>query len=200
MEKMLEVYGQDLLYVFDNKVVVIKNNVEIKEVDGYSIKHYSDDWESLVNLKLPPKIRKPHKLLSLERSWRLIQRVRYGMLGIKDEEYPYVIGMNHTVVGHKIYFHSGAVGHKHIGVNQKVTYNFTEDLGLNDRIGTHNFRSVLVYGTLRIVEDPKIKREVLLTMLDHLNVNHEWNEKMPSTTTVFEVEIDYMIGKEHHHL
>lgn len=205
MDKMSELYKENLLFVFDkhlvntdkSKMILVKDEADIIEIEDALTLHYSEDWKQYLDIVLPSNMRFTRKLLSYDECWQVIKKLTYGTLAFSTGGYPYVFGMNHVVLNGHIYFHCGPNGYKLEGINKKVTFNFIEDLGLNYEIGTHNSRSVSVYGTMKVVEDVSLKREILLKMLEDLKVNHVWTERMPITTNVLEIEIDYINGKEH---
>ncbi|WP_279166659.1 pyridoxamine 5'-phosphate oxidase family protein [Thomasclavelia cocleata] len=196
----------DLLYVFkkeqcidlkEEALVIVKDSCEELNLKNCLVKRYSDDFESLLKIKIPSKIRKPRKLLSYQQCYDVMKRIDYGVLSISYDDFPYAVGINHIIIDGRIFFHCAKVGFKLNGVNKKANFLVTEDLGINLDVGTHNHRSVSVFGTLKEVTDNEIKREALLTLIHDLAPKHPFHDKMVINTNILELDIDYIIGKAH---
>lgn len=179
-------------------LVIIKDDSEMQD-DRCQIMHYSEDFESLLKVKLPTKIRKPHKLLSLQQCYDVMKRIDYGVLSITSDNYPYSVGINHIIVDNRIYFHCAKSGYKLNGIDKLASFTVIEDLGINLDVGTHNHRSVAVFGKLKMVEDNDIKRTALLQLVHDLAPKHPYHDRMLTTTHILELEIDFIIGKVHIH-
>ena len=181
----------------DNKpILILKNETEIKEIDGYTILHYEDDFESLVDFNLPTKSRKPHTLLSLREIEELLDEITYGTLAFDVDGLPYAFGINHIMIDGKMYFHCGRKGFKLNGIGKKACFVLSKDLGLA-KAGTHNFKSIQIFGTLKEIEDFEIKKKCLNRLILHNNPNHvPFKDTMSLTTMLLELDIDYMIGRE----
>lgn len=197
------VYGDDLLMVFTSlknenlqALAVVRDGVELKELENVLSMHYSEDFESQLTYKIPAKTRKPFKLLSLKRTMDVLESQIYGVIGCVVDDMPYAYGINYVVVDGHIYFHTGRKGYKLAAMGTKASFNVIEELGLAYN-GTHNFRSVQVYGTLTPTEDYDIKKTVLTKLATEINPNHTpYVDSMQATTLVYEIELDYMMGRE----
>ncbi|MGN1277358.1 MAG: pyridoxamine 5'-phosphate oxidase family protein [Floccifex sp.] len=141
------------------------------------------------------KTHNPEKMISLDECWKVIQELDYGTLCMNTDGYPHVIGMNHILYQNRIFFHCGLKGYKLRFINEKVTMNFVQDLGINPNIGTHNHRSVSIFGTLKKIDDMELKKDVLLTLIQ--GTKHPYHDRMLNTTNVLELEIEYIFGKAH---
>lgn len=207
MKALIEQYHEDLLMVFEKNadpegrvIAVIRNGVEKKEIPGVLSLHYNEDFESLLGYKIPPKTRKPAKLLSYEKTWAVLKKEIHGVIGCIIDDLPYAYGMNYLVIDGRIYFHTGYKGYKLKAMNTTASFNVMEDLGLSYN-GSHNFRSVQIQGTLKVVEDPAIKLAVLETMIRDINPNHApIAEAQLKSTLIYEIETDYMMGRENLYL
>ena len=175
----------DIIYEFEEGIVV-KDECECKK----GCIRYSDCTFLPVE-----KIRHPEKLISYQRCWEVINELRYVTLCINTDTYPHAVGMNHIVLDGHIYFHCAQKGYKLKGLDHKVNYNLIQDLGINTEIGTHNHRSVSVYGILKEVKDLSIKKDVLLKLIE--GTKHPYHDRMLQTTKILEIEIDFIQGKEH---
>ena len=209
MSELEKIYGDDLLMVFDKdklndrgyeKMAVIRNGVMKKDIDGILVMNYEEDFESLLNCKIPTKTRKPAKLLSLQKTYDVLDRMTYGVIASVIDGLPYNYQINYVFMDGHIYFHTGRKGYKLNGLNQTASFVLTEDLGMSYN-GTHNFRSVQVLGTLKENCDYEIKKKILNLYIDKLNPNHPpYIDAMQDTTLVYEIEIDYMMGRENLYL
>lgn len=204
MKDLLNAYGKDLLMVFDKEklndesydyMAVIRKGAEKKEIDKVLTLNYDEDFESMLKYKVPEKTRKPAKLLSYGEAWEMLDRVTYGTIGCIVDDMPYTYAINYVVMDNHVYFHTGRKGYKLKAIGTKASFNAVEDLGMAYN-GTHNFRSVQIYGTLKPTEDRDLKKAIFLKLIDHLNPNHpEYVESMQETTLVYEIETDYMMGR-----
>lgn len=205
MSELEKIYGDNLLMVFDGdklkdhgyeKMAVIRNGVMKKDINGVLVMNYDEDFESLLNYKIPPKTRKPAKLLSIEKTYDVLDRMTYGVIASIIDGLPYNYQINYVLMDGHIYFHTGKKGYKLNGLNQIASFVVTEDLGMAYN-GTHNFRSVQVLGTLKENHDYEVKKKILNLYIDKLNPNHSpYVDTMQDTTLVYEIEIDYMMGRE----
>jgi nitroimidazol reductase NimA-like FMN-containing flavoprotein (pyridoxamine 5'-phosphate oxidase superfamily) len=206
MERIKKLDQEQILYVFrkdqckdlkEDYLILVKDTCKWEHVEGCLIKHYGDDFESLLKHKIPSKIRMPAKLLSYRQCQEVMRRIQYGVLSITCEEFPYCVGINHILLDGRIFFHCAKNGFKLNGVDKRASFLITEDLGINLNVGTHNHRSVAVFGTLRKVEDVETKKAALLTLIHDLAPKHPYHDNMVTTTNILEIEVDYMIGKAH---
>lgn len=201
-----EIYQDQLVYVFrkdqcidlkQDYLVIIKDDCEIQQIDHCLIMHYQDDFESLLKMPLPTKMRKTKQLLSYRQSCDILHKGTYGVLSFSYQNIPYSVGINHIMIDGHIYFHCAQNGFKLNGIGHRVHFLVVEDLGINLEVGTHNHRSVSVLGTLKEVTDFDTKKAVLLKLVEKLAPKHPYNDKMLSFTNILDLDIDYMIGKSH---
>lgn len=206
MDHLETIYKDNLLYVFEkyqlNKdvydyLIVVKDGCEVVEIPGCLTLHYSDDFESLLTFSLPTKMRKANQLISLGKCRDVMSRIIHGVLAISNDQIPYCVSMIHILMGNRIYFHGAKTGYKLTGLNRRATYLIVEDLGLRYEIGSHSNRSVAVFGTLREISDYTMKKTVLKKLVDDYGPTHPLNDALIDHTNVLELEVDYIIGKEH---
>ena len=205
MKQLSEVYGNDLLMVFDSsklldssikKLAIIRTGAIKKAIPDIKTMNYDEDFESLLQYPIPPKTRKPAKLMSLAKTYEVMDRCTYGVLATVINGEPYAFALNYVLVDGEIYFHTGRKGYKLNALGQIASLNIVEDLGMAYN-GTHNFRSIQVKGRLVATEDYELKKRILLKYIDHLNKNHPaYVDDMQKTTLVFKMDIDYMMGRE----
>lgn len=205
MNKLIEIYQDDLLYVFSKKqlqgvkeanLVIVKDHCKIIEVEDCMIMHYGDDFEKYLNFKIPTKNRKRKQLISISECYALIKEKEYGVLSFQKDDFPYSVGINHILYKNRIFFHSAMQGYKLNGIGKKATLIVIDDLGISQEAGTHNHKSVTVYGTLTSIEDFDLKKEVLLELIK-LAPKHPINDNMINGTKVMELQVEYITGKSH---
>ena len=138
MDKFIEIYKDNLIYVFNKQqliisdfdyLVIVKDKTMLQEIPNTLTMYYQDDFESLLKIKLPTKIRNPKKLISLSDCFNIMKEIPYGVLSFTYDDLPYSTGLNHIMLDGNIYFHCANSGYKLNCVNKKVTYMIINDLG-----------------------------------------------------------------------
>lgn len=209
MQRIIDTYQDNLLMIYDQSklknsnyqyLAVIRSNVEKVTLDNVITCNYDEDFESLLNIQVPPKTRKPQKLLSYTKTLEVLDRRYYGTIGCIIDGMPYTYTMNYVMVDNHLYFHTGRKGYKLKAMDSIASVNVVEDLGMAYN-GTHNFRSIQILGKLVENTDNVLKEKVLKTYIEKLNINHPpFVEKMLDTTVVYEITMDYMMGRENLYL
>ncbi|MBE6930009.1 MAG: pyridoxamine 5'-phosphate oxidase family protein [Ruminococcaceae bacterium] len=100
-----------------------------------------------------------NRAIPAEECLELLKSTKRGVLSVLgDDDYPYGMPMNHwyNEADGAIYFHSGNVGHRleAIKAHDKVSFCVMDDGERHDGEWALNFRSVIVFGRISIVEDP----------------------------------------------
>ena len=98
--------------------------------------------------------------LSQEACIRLLTEEPRGILSvIGDEGYPYALPMDHSYCPEDgvIYFHSGSTGHKIDAIRRcdKASFCVCDQGYREEGDWALNIRSVIVFGRVRIIEDPE---------------------------------------------
>jgi len=145
--------------------------------------------------------RKKQKLSELECIEILNREVR-GVLAVNgDGGYPYALPINFYFdeTGYRIYFHSGAAGHKldAIAKSDKVSF-CVYDKGYHEAgHWSLNIKSVIVFGRVRIVEDwsDGLMEVFSRRFTDDTEYIKTEIEKYGSKTVVLCLEIEQMTGK-----
>lgn len=110
------------------------------------------------------EMRGKRQLLSKEDTQKVLYQGTSGVLAVSgDDDYPYAVPLSYVYDGHKIYFHSAKAGHKldSIVKNPKASFCVIDrDQIVPDEYTTY-FRSVIVFGTIRILHDEEGKREAI---------------------------------------
>ena len=117
---------------------------------------------------------------------------------------PYVVTVNYVYSNGKIYFHCALAGKKldNIALDNRVCF----EAHVLERIvrapeaadfGTR-YRSVVVHGRARQLDDPTAKREALMAITAKYAEDQPFEpppERMVTVTAVVEIEIDSIAGK-----
>lgn len=118
-----------------------------------------------------------------------------------DDDYPYALPMSHVYVDGKIYFHGAMEGHKNDAVKRcdKVSYCVIDKGFRKDGDWWYTFKSVIVFGKIRILTDKDEKIDKLTYLGDKFFPTHEETvseiNRMLDRTEVFEITIEHMSGK-----
>ena len=118
-----------------------------------------------------------------------------------DDDYPYALPMSHVYVDGKIYFHGAMEGHKNDAVKRcdKVSYCVMDKGFRKDGDWWYTFKSVIVFGKIRILMDKDEKIDKLTYLGDKFFPTHEETvseiNRMLDRTEVFEITIEHMSGK-----
>lgn len=110
------------------------------------------------------EIRKIKNELSLEEAKELLRKNPRGALSVLgDNGYPYAVPMNffYDEQDNAIYFHSSKRGHKidSILANDKVCFTSWDHGYLEEGDWAYHVSSVIVFGRVRLIDDPKVTEE-----------------------------------------
>ncbi len=131
----------------------------------------------------------------------LAERPRGVLALLGDDDYAYALPMSHVYVNGRIYFHGAQKGHKNDAVKRhsKISYCVMDEGVLNDDGWSYTFRSVIVFGKIRTIDDRDKKIEILTHLGDKFFPTHEETvgeiEKLLDRTEVFEIAPDHITGK-----
>ncbi|MGM9629165.1 pyridoxamine 5'-phosphate oxidase family protein [Butyricicoccus sp.] len=87
-----------------------------------------------------------------------------GVLAVSgDDGYPYAVPLSYVYADGKLYFHCAVEGHKldAIARNEKVSFCVIDKDRVVPEEYTTYFRSVIAFGTARVLEQPEEKRHAL---------------------------------------
>lgn len=105
----------------------------------------------------------------------LLRRGRFVTFALVDEGAPYVVTMSYGLdqAGARMYFHAAHAGRKLdiIRRDPRACGTVVLDLGYNEGECEHPFESVVMEGTLRIVEDAEEKLAAIHTLVEHLEAD-----------------------------
>lgn len=148
------------------------------------------------------KMRRQGQQLSKEECEDILTNQPRGVLALLgDYDFPYAIPMSHVFVNGKIYFHGANKGHKKDAVinYSKCSYCVLDD-GVKARDSWwYTFRSVIVFGRIKILTDIDEKIEALTYLGDKFFPTHEDTvdeiDRLLDRTAVYEITIEHMSGK-----
>ncbi len=135
----------------------------------------------------------------------VLERGTSGVLAVSGEDgYPYAVPLSYALLNGRIIFHSAAEGHKIDAVRASDKVSFCvidQDLIVPEEFTTY-FRSVIVFGRIRILDSDSEKREALekLALKFSLPEDDEGRKKEVdgslSRVCMMELTIDHISGKE----
>lgn len=149
-------------------------------------------------------IARKKQVLSREDCLSILRREKRGVLAVQgDDGYPYAMPLNHWYCEEdgKLYFHSGPTGHKIDAIRRedKVSY-CVYDGGTPEEDGwALNFKSVVVFGRVEIVEDHQRALEISRALSYKFTQDEAYIEKEIQSAgqrvLVFALTIEHMTGK-----
>ena len=110
------------------------------------------------------EMRRKKQILSMEDAEDILYRGTSGVLAVSgDDDYPYAVPLSYVYDGEKLYFHSAGSGHKldAISRNARVSFCVIDQNLIIPEESTTYFRSVIVFGTIHIMEDEAEKRKAI---------------------------------------
>lgn len=150
------------------------------------------------------EMRRSKQRLPREVAVEILERNTSGVLALSgDEGYPYAVPMSYVYADGKIYFHSAKNGHKIDAIqrNEKASFCVIDQDQIVPEKYTTFFRSVIVFGRLRLVEDVEEMRRIAATLA--MKYSADFNEGIPKeinasirNMAVLELTIDHITAKE----
>ena len=109
-------------------------------------------------------MRRSRQQLSTEEAEAVLLRGTAGVLALAgDKAFPYAVPISYVYDGEHIYFHSAREGHKIDAIRRNPNASFAvidQDEIVPEKYTTY-FRSVIVFGSIRIIEDDVEKRAAI---------------------------------------
>ena len=151
------------------------------------------------------EMRRKKQALSVEGCEAVLNRGASGVLALSgDDGYPYAVPISYVYDGANIYFHCAKSGHKldAIQSNHKASFCvIDQDQVISEEYTTY-FRSVIVFGTIRILEDDQQKWDAMEKLcMKYAPIDTEQGrqraiEREWKPLCVLEMQIEHMTGKE----
>ena len=148
------------------------------------------------------KMRRFKQLLPMEENERILNERQTGILGcIGDEGYPYTVPVNYVYSDGKIFFHCAKDGHKidAITANDKVSLCIYDEGYREEGDWALNIKSVVIFGTMKIVEDMDKKLEICRGLASNFPAGDGYAEdefrKLGKVVCCLQLTPDHMTGK-----
>ncbi len=151
------------------------------------------------------QMRRKNQILSQEESIAILQNGTTGTLAVLgDDDYPYAVPINYFYEDNKIYFHGAKAGHKIDAIKKHNKVSFcvvAQDDIITEKFTTY-FKSVIAFGTARIIEDDAEKRNAIekltvkFTQDQTEQKRSEAIEKEFPALGMVEMTIEHMTGKQ----
>ena len=145
--------------------------------------------------------RKKQKL-SLEECKEILKQEVRGVLAVNgDDGYPYALPINFYFDerNHKIYFHSGKVGHKLDAIANSNKASFcVYDKGYHENgHWSLNIKSVIIFGRIHMVDEwsDELITEFSKKFTTDMDYIHSEIEKFKKNTAILCLGIEHMTGK-----
>lgn len=110
------------------------------------------------------EMRRKKQALPPEECAAVLRRGTSGVLALEgDCGYPYAVPISYVYDGEKLYFHSARTGHKLDAIrhNPKASFCVIDQDQVVPEEYTTYFRSVVVFGRMRMLEDEQEKRDAI---------------------------------------
>lgn len=148
--------------------------------------------------------RNKKQILSQERCREILSSSTSGVLSLMgDDDYTYGVPLSYTMKGDTLYFHCAKKGHKIDALNKhnKVSFTVIETDDIVPAEYTTYFRSVIVFGKARFIEEPDEQRAVLRQLAqkyspDFMDGAEEEIDKGIKAVQIIALDIEHISGKE----
>ena len=150
-------------------------------------------------------MRREKQLLTTKECVQILTRGTSGVLAVSgDDDYPYGVPLSYVYHDHKIYFHSAKSGHKldAIARNPKASFCVIDQDQIVPQEYTSYFRSVIAFGTARVLEDDAEKKRALELLAVRYSPDQEQERlqqevaKSLGSVAMIELTIEHLSGKE----
>lgn len=158
-----------------------------------------------MEIKMFPSMRRHLQQLSENRAIDILKKTTNAVLAIKDDVtgYTYAVPVSPVYDNHHLYIHSAPIGQKiaAIKTQPKVSVCVIEKDEIHPETLTSYFRSVIAFGTARLITDPKEKLVVLKKLVDKFAPDFrkegeaEAQQKV-NYVAIIDIKIEHLTGKE----
>lgn len=151
------------------------------------------------------EMRRRRQALPPEACADILNRGTSGVLALSgDEGYPYAVPISYVYDGDKLYFHCAKAGHKLDAVRRepKVSFCVIDQDRVVPEEYTSYFRSVIAFGTIRIMEDEQKKCAAIEKLAvkyapeDSVSRRQEVIHREWAPLCMLEMTIEHLTGKE----
>ena len=151
------------------------------------------------------EMRRKRQALPQEECAAILRRGTSGVLALAgDDGYPYAVPISYVYDGEKLFFHCAVTGHKVDAVRRcaKASFCVVDQDQVSPAEYTTRYRSVIAFGTMRMVEDDGEKRAAVEKLAVKYApedtaenrgraIDRDW-----SRLAILEMTIDHLTGKE----
>lgn len=150
------------------------------------------------------EMRRKKQVLPLEENIAILNAGTSGVLAVSgDDGYPYAVPLSYVYHDGKIFFHCAQSGHKldAIARNEKVSFCVIGQDKVVPHEYTTYFRSVIVFGKARVLDNDDEKRRALEILAARYSPDHEQGrlqeiDQQFKQVCLVELTIEHMTGKE----
>lgn len=148
------------------------------------------------------KMRRFQQELPIEETKEILRNGRECVIAVSgDDNYPYAVPINYVYDGEHIYLHSAKQGHKIDALkrNPKMSLCVVAQGDIVPEEFTTYFRSAIVFGKAKFVENEEGKIEALRKLSDKYSPGIDPTDeiaKFLKAVEIIEIAIDTMTGKE----
>ncbi|HXQ53243.1 MAG TPA: pyridoxamine 5'-phosphate oxidase family protein [Stellaceae bacterium] len=160
-------------------------------------------------MSAPPPVRRTDKAMNEERARALLERGFSGRLAtVGADGYPYCVPLLYLLMDGKLYVHgTSGKGHLRSNIEHEARVCFEVDepgevfaYGRFECDSTVEYRSVVLFGRIRVVDDEATKRRFCDALLAKYG-SEDWNRPKGfyprlHLIAVYEIEIERIAGKE----
>ena len=150
------------------------------------------------------EMRRIKQQLSDQEIKTILNRNTCGTLALLgDEGYPYSVPLSYAYEENKFYFHSAKTGHKIDAIKNytKASFSIVDKYVLVPEEYTAYLRSVIAFGKVKLIEDPKVSRFALELLGKKCRPGFEKERQkeidvsLPKVA-IIEFTIEHLTGKE----
>ena len=147
-------------------------------------------------------MRRFRQQLPIEETKEILYNGRECVIAVSgDDDYPYAVPINYVYDGEHIYLHSAKEGHKIDALrrNPKMSLCVVAQGDIVPEEFTTYFRSAIVFGRARIIEDDNEKVKALWKLSRKYCIGLDATEeiaKFLKAVAIIEITIDSITGKE----
>lgn len=134
--------------------------------------------------------KKEKEITDVEVLFDVLKKGKYASIALSEKNKPYIVTMNYGYDAEKqaLYFHCALKGLKLeiLSQNPRVCATVMEDHGYKMDECSHAYRSIVFWGTLKVVQELEEKKYGMEVMFRHLETNPD-----PIRERNFKTERDY---------
>lgn len=154
-------------------------------------------------------MRRSRQAMPQEECAAVLERGSHGVLALAgDGDYPYAVPISYVYTNRKLYFHCAKSGHKldAIGRCPKASFCVVDQDQVEPLAYTTHYRSVIAFGTIRVLEDDREKRAAIEALAvkyapeDSVEHRERYIQQDWASVCLLEMAIDHLSGKEEREL